>query len=133
MEYLHRQMPLTGLWNNETITGVPVKLTAMSSDGSVIDIGTVTTNGYYGTFSKAWTPDKEGDYSIIASFAGDDSYGSSGAASGLTVGPAPTQGETSNPVVTTQPLISTEGVYALSAVLAIAVIAVIFLAFRKRQ
>ncbi|HJW28317.1 MAG TPA: PQQ-binding-like beta-propeller repeat protein, partial [Saprospiraceae bacterium] len=91
MEYLHKQMPIDGIWHNETITGVPVILTAIASDGSVTEIGTVTTNGYYGTFGKEWTPPNEGTYQIIASFAGDDSYGSSGAATTISVGPAPTE------------------------------------------
>ena len=64
-------------------------LTAIGSDGSVTDIGTVTTNGYYGTFGNAWTPPKEGVYTIMASFGGDDSYGSSSAATSVSVGPAP--------------------------------------------
>jgi len=89
MEHLHLQMPEGGVWKNETITGVPVTLTAIGSDGSVIDIGSVTTNGYYGTFSKEWTPQAEGTYEIIASFAGDDSYGSSAASTAVSVGPAP--------------------------------------------
>ncbi|HLN45248.1 MAG TPA: PQQ-binding-like beta-propeller repeat protein [Candidatus Sulfotelmatobacter sp.] len=89
MQYLHKQQPIDGLWHNETIVGVPVSLTAIAADGSSIDIGTATTDGYYGTFSKAWTPPKEGDYKIIASFAGDDSYGSSGASTAISIGPAP--------------------------------------------
>jgi hypothetical protein len=89
MEYLHMQKPIDGVEHNLTITGVPVLLTAIGSDGSVTSIGTVTTNGYYGTFSKEWTPPAEGTYQIIASFAGDDSYGSSSAGTGLLVGPAP--------------------------------------------
>jgi hypothetical protein len=56
MQYLHMQKPIS-----TDVVGVPVKLTAIASDGSVVDIGTVTTNGYYGTFSKAWTPPKQGD------------------------------------------------------------------------
>jgi hypothetical protein len=80
MEFLQMQMPIDGLWHNETITGVPVILTAIASDGTVTDIGTVTTNGYYGTFSQAWAPPAEGTYTILASFNGDDSYGSSSAA-----------------------------------------------------
>jgi hypothetical protein len=56
MEYLHMQHPIDGLWHNETITGVPVALTAIKSDGTVIDIGATTTNGYYGTFKYTWTP-----------------------------------------------------------------------------
>jgi hypothetical protein len=89
MEYLHMQMPIDGLWHNETITGVPVKLTAIAEDGSYIDIGTVVTDGYSGTFGVAWTPPKEGTYKIIASFEGDDSYGSSSATTWITVGPPP--------------------------------------------
>ena len=60
MEYLYMQHPIDGLYHNETITGVPVILTAIDSNGTVTDIGTVTTNGYYGTFRYAWTPPKEG-------------------------------------------------------------------------
>jgi hypothetical protein len=65
-----------------------VSLTAIASDGTVTDLGSVTTNGYYGTFSMSWTPPAEGKYEIIASFAADDSYGSSAAATAVTVGPA---------------------------------------------
>ena len=68
MEYLHMQMPMGGLWGDEIITGVPVKLTAMHSDGSYVDIGAATTDGYYGTYGLAWTPPEEGTYKIIANF-----------------------------------------------------------------
>jgi len=84
MEHVHLQRDLPA-----NLTGVPVTLTAIGSDDTVIDIGTTTTNGYYGTFSHAWTPPDEGTYEIIASFAGDESYGSSGAATAVNVGPAP--------------------------------------------
>jgi hypothetical protein len=89
MEYLHLSMPQGGLFNNETITGVPVLLTALGSDGTVIDLGKVTTNGYSGAFNFAWTPPEEGTYEIIASFSGDDSYGSSMSTTAVSVGPAP--------------------------------------------
>jgi hypothetical protein len=88
MQYLHMQHPINGVWHNETITGVPVTLTAIDSTGTVTNVGTVTTNGYYGTFGYEWTPPKEGTYTITASFVGDDSYGSSSAATTLSVGPA---------------------------------------------
>jgi hypothetical protein len=90
MEHIHRQMPIDGLFHNLSITGVEVSLTAMGADGSYVDVGKVTSDGYYGTFSKTWTAPKEGDYTIVATFAGDDSYGSSGASTAVTVGPAPT-------------------------------------------
>jgi len=89
MEYLHRQFPIAGFWNNITLTGVPVYLSALDSNGNPVDIGTVTTNGYYGTFAKEWIPPMQGTYTIIASFAADDSYGSSSASTAVTVGPAP--------------------------------------------
>jgi hypothetical protein len=87
MEYLHLQMPIGGIWNNETLVGVPVSLTAIDENGTVTDLGTVITNGYYGTFEKAWTPPAQGTYQIIASFAGTESYGSSSAATAVSVGP----------------------------------------------
>jgi hypothetical protein len=87
MEYLHMQKPIGGLWGDAIITGVPVTLTAMGSDGSYENIGIVTTNGYYGTFACAWTPPDEGTYEILAVFEGDESYGSSGAATAVAVGP----------------------------------------------
>jgi len=89
MQYLFFGFPIDGIWHNETITGVPVTLAAVDSDGNWIDIGTTTTDGYYGAFGHEWTPPDEGKYKIIASFEGDDSYGSSGAATFVTVGPAP--------------------------------------------
>ena len=88
MEYLHMQHPIDGLDHDIQMTGVQVKLTAIGSDGSVVDIGEVTTNAYYGTFGKEWTPPAEGTYEIVASFAGDESYGSSGASTMVSVGPA---------------------------------------------
>ena len=89
MEYLHMQKPIAGIWGNETITGVPVTLVAVDASGTAIDLGSVTTNGYFGTFSKAWTPPKEGTYEIMAYFHSDDSYGSSKASTAVSVGPAP--------------------------------------------
>jgi hypothetical protein len=86
MEYLHMQMPIDGVKGDEVIEGVPVMLTAIGSDGSVIDIGTTTTSGYYGTFGMTWTPPDEDEYEVIASFAGDESYGSSSASTKVTVG-----------------------------------------------
>ena len=97
MEYLYMQHPIDGLYHNETIAGVPVAITAIDASGNVIDIGTTTSNGYYGTFSLAWTPPSEGVYTIMASFAGDDSYGSSTAATAVSVGPAPSEAPTATP------------------------------------
>ncbi len=89
MEYLHMQMPLDGIFHNVTVTGVPVSLLAVDSNGTVINIGT-TTSDVSGTFGYAWTPPDEGLYTITASFAATESYGSSWAETHVAVGPAPT-------------------------------------------
>jgi hypothetical protein len=89
MEYLHMQFPVDGIWHNLTMTGVPVTLTAIDSTGNYVNIGKATTSGYYGTYEMAWVPPAEGTYKIIASFAGDDSYGSSAASTAVVVGPTP--------------------------------------------
>jgi hypothetical protein len=97
MEYLYEQQPIDGIWHNETITGVPVTLTAIGSDGTVTDLGQVVTNGYYGTFGFLWNPTKADTYTITASFAGDGSYGSSSAATSM----AMTAAATASPIPTT--------------------------------
>ena len=88
MEFLHMQKPIGGTDGTAIINGVLVSLTAISENGNYIDIGTTTTSGYYGTFGHTWTPPDEGKYEIIASFEGDESYGSSAASTFVTVGSA---------------------------------------------
>jgi hypothetical protein len=131
MEYLHKQMPIGGLWGNETITGVPVVLTAMDSNGNAITIDTVTTNGYYGTFSCEWTPPHEGAYEIIASFGGDESYGSSAASTGLVIGAAQetTPTETTSTITMPPFELYTIGA-AIAVIIAIAIATILIL--RKR-
>jgi hypothetical protein len=135
MEYLYMQHPINGIWHNETITGVPVMLTAIGSDGTVTDIGTVTTNGYYGTFSYSWTPPKEDTYTVMASFNGDDSYGSSSAATAASVGPAPAT-PTPTPTPPAAAPDNTGLIYATLAGVIVAIIVgivAIFVGLRKRQ
>ncbi|MFC1488198.1 PQQ-binding-like beta-propeller repeat protein, partial [Thermoproteota archaeon] len=110
MEYLHLQRPIDGIWGTEMITGVPVMLTAIDQDNNYFDIGTTTTDGYYGTFTQVWTAPEEGTYKIIASFEGSDSYGSSAAASAVVVGPEASSGGSiePEPEPSTEPLITTE-------------------------
>jgi outer membrane protein assembly factor BamB len=129
MEYLHKQLSISGVYGNETLTGVPVVLTAIASDGTVIDLGTVTTNAYYGTFNMAWTPPDEGTYEIIVSFAGDESYGSSAAATAVSVGPAtPTP---STPEVPT-PVDNTMLLYGILVAVIIAIVLALVALFWKR-
>ncbi len=134
MEYLHMQYPIDGIHHNVTMTGVPVTLTALDSNGNSINIGTAITDAYYGTFSKTWTPQTAGDYKIIASFAGDDSYGSSGAATALTVAQAPSASTTSTTSLQSAPdntmvIIAS----ALAVIIAVAIVgALMMMTFKRR-
>jgi hypothetical protein len=86
MKYIHLQTPIDGVWHDETLTGVPVVLHAVDPNGKSFNIGTVTSDGYSGTFAfDGWTPDVAGLYTITATFGGDESYGSSFATTYLTV------------------------------------------------
>lgn len=132
MEYLHMQYPIDGIWHNTTITGVPVTLTAISSDGKTIDIGTTTTDGLGGTFGISWTPPQEDTYKIKATFAGDDSYGSSLATTTLAVGPAPSVVPTTTS--TTEVSLPPYELYLAIATTAIIIaIAIAVLILRKRS
>ena len=132
MEYLHMQHPIDGVGHNVQMTGVPISLTAIDSNGSYVDIGTVTTSPYYGTYEMAWAPPAEGTYKIIASFAGDVSYGSSAASTAISVGPAPatiTLPEIPTPVDNTMLLY---GILAAVVIAIILAIIAILVGLRKR-
>jgi hypothetical protein len=96
MEYLHMQTQIGGVHGNVTMTGVPVLLTAVDPHGTSIEIATVTSDGYSGTFGYAWKPDIPGEYTITATFMGDESYDSSFATTYLTVAEGSGNGNTSN-------------------------------------
>jgi hypothetical protein len=110
-----------------------VILTAIGSDGTVTDLGQVVTNGYYGTFSFAWNAPKQGTYTITASFAGDGSYGSSSAATAVSVGAAaatPTATPTSTPAsnfATTSDVATYLIVGVVAIIIAIAIATVLIL------
>jgi hypothetical protein len=137
MEYKYMQFPIDGIWNNATITGVPVSLDTIDPNGNSVHIGDVTTDGYSGTFGFVWQPEIAGKYQITATFIGDDSYGSSFATTYASVSaPASTPQPTTdaNPVDVTTPVATyvTAGVIAI--IIAIAIVgALIMLAIRKKQ
>jgi len=113
MNYLKRQQIIPA-----NAKGVPVKLTAVASDGTVIDIGTVTSDAN-GMFKKLWAPPAEGEYTVIATFEGSESYW-------------PSHAETALGVTTASSAISWE-LYAVLAVLLILLVLVIALLLRVRK
>jgi hypothetical protein len=92
MDYLYMQNA-TLLNNPPNPRGVSVRLTAVYPNGSVQDIGTVTTDSS-GIFKKMWTPETEGEYMIYATFEGSESYWPSYGATAIGVTEAPAQPET---------------------------------------
>jgi hypothetical protein len=125
------QQPIGGLWNNETIYGVPVSIDAVDPNGNFVHIATVTSDGTSGTFAYTWTPTTPGDYKISATFAGDDSYGSSFAASYATVAnvhatTAPTT-STITGFATTNDLMTYITVGVIAIIIAIAVLGALLL------
>ncbi len=80
MANLKMQQPL----DLTTVTGVPVTLLAHAPDGSTTTIAQITSDSN-GQFVAMWTPPSKGLYTIIASFPGSDSYGSSYAEAALGV------------------------------------------------
>lgn len=87
MDYLQLQMPIDGIYHNETIKGVDVLLVAVDSKGTPTTIGTTTTDSA-GNFAMEWTPTFQSKYTITAIFSGTGSYGSSTATTALSVGAA---------------------------------------------
>jgi hypothetical protein len=90
MEYVYQQQPL---YNN--MTGVPITISVIDSNNNFRDIGT-TTSESTGTYAFTWTPDISGDYRVIATFAGSNSYYPSSADTHFFAGETPTH----EPVVT---------------------------------
>ncbi len=71
MEYLYQQQP-----EPTNATGVPVTLTAVDPNGNTQNIGTVTSD-ILGSYAISWTPPVPGLYTVVANFAGSNSYYSS--------------------------------------------------------
>jgi hypothetical protein len=91
MEYVYMQQP-----KPTNTTGVPVTINVIDSNGNQRQIGNAISDSS-GMYTFTWTPDITGDYTVIASFAGSESYYPSSAETSFTVGnptasptPAPT-------------------------------------------
>lgn len=129
MEYLHMQKPIAGIAGNATVLGVPVSIDAVDPNGNTIHIATVASD-MSGTFAYTWTPDVPGQYKVTATFAGDESYGSSWAETHVGVVQAPTV--TSTPTATPITMPPFELYTVGSAIAVIIAIAIAVLLLRRR-
>jgi outer membrane protein assembly factor BamB len=73
MEYVYMQKP-----KPTDATGVPVTIDVIDSNGNYRNIGTAISDSS-GMFTLTWTPDISGNYTVIATFAGSQSYWGSSA------------------------------------------------------
>jgi hypothetical protein len=126
MEYVYMQKP-----KPTNATGVPVSIDVVDSNGNYRNIGT-TTSDSSGMFTYTWTPDIEGSYTVIATFAGSNSYWPSSSETSFAVDPtAPTQAPTAAPAQSTADMYFVPAVAGI--IVAIIIVGVvILLALRKR-
>ncbi|HLN88851.1 MAG TPA: PQQ-binding-like beta-propeller repeat protein, partial [Candidatus Binatia bacterium] len=82
MEYVYMQKPMP-----TDTTGVTVTLSVIDSNGNFRQIGS-STSDTSGSFSYQWQPDIPGKYTVIADFAGSESYYPSHAETSFAVDPA---------------------------------------------
>ena len=125
MLFVYKQFP-----RPTDATGVEVTLNVIDSNGNFREIGK-TTSDASGFFSYQWTPDIEGKYTVIASFAGTNAYYGSFAETAFAVDPAAATGtpEYPQPVDNTMTIIYV-GV-ALGVLISIVGVAIV-LVLRKR-
>jgi len=126
MPYVYMQKP-----KPSNTTGVSVTIDVVDANGNFRNIGKTTTDST-GAYSLQWTPDISGKYTVMATFAGSESYWPSYAESSFAV---------SNPTPTASPiqqisLPPTETYFAISTaaiIIAIAIVGLlIILVIRKR-
>jgi hypothetical protein len=128
MDYIYMQQPKPA-----TVTGVPISIDAMDPNGNMVHIATVTSDGMSGTFGYTWAPTTVGQYTIYATFAGDDSYGSSFAttyatvANAVTTTAAPTTSAINLGQTTTDSLAMYVVAGVIAIIIAIAIVGVLLL------
>jgi hypothetical protein len=126
MEYVYMQKP-----RPTNATGVPVSIDVIDSNGNYRNIGN-TTSDTSGAFSFQWYPDIPGKYTVIATFAGSESYWPSYSETSFAVDPAaPTASP--YPVVNLPPTEMYIAAAAAAIIVAIAIgFAITILMLRKR-
>jgi hypothetical protein len=126
MEAVYEQQPMPS-----NVTGVPVTISVLDSNGNQYSIGTTTTNAM-GVYGLTWTPSISGNFTVFATFGGTQSYYGSSASACFYASEAPA----ATPAPTSPPA-SMADLYLLPGIvgiiIAIAVVgAVLVLMLRKR-
>jgi hypothetical protein len=110
------------------VTGVEVTLDAIDPNNNFVHIGTATSD-ISGTFSYLWTPDVPGKYTVIATFAGSASYGSSFAETAVGISEAPSSPTPTTVTTQESPTLT----YVLAAVIVLIILAVVVIVLQLRR
>lgn len=124
MEYLYQKQ--TQPYDTK---GVQVVFTVVDANGNTRTIGSTTTNAM-GTYGFTWTPDISGQYTIMASFQGSESYYKSSASTAFYAGeaatPQPTQVQQTG-LATTTDLVTYMAIAIVVIIIAIALVGMMIL------
>jgi hypothetical protein len=126
MEYVYMQQA-----KPTNTTGVPVTLSVLDSNGNYRTIG-ITTTDSSGMFNYQWTPDIDGKYTVMATFAGSESYWPSSSETSFAVDPAaPTPSP--YPQITLPPTEMYIAASAAAIIVAIAIVGVIVVMMLRKR
>ncbi|MGA2681468.1 MAG: hypothetical protein ABSF44_06675 [Candidatus Bathyarchaeia archaeon] len=92
MAHVYMQQPMPA-----NMTGVPVTISVLDSNGNYRSIGTTTSDATDGLYHLEWTPDISGSYVVYANYGGSASYWPSSTETAFVVNPA---GATTAPTAT---------------------------------
>lgn len=126
MDYLYTEKTLS-----TSIKGVQVRLDVIDANNNYRNIGTVTSDAT-GAFGYTWKPDIPGQYTVIATFEGSGSYGSSTARTYMTAVEAP---QTVEPLEQQPSMADTYFVPAIAGIIVMLIVILALLALmmlRKR-
>ena len=123
MEYLYQQqlMPID-------VVGVDVTIDVIDSNGNFRNIGSATCDAS-GFYSLEWMPDIYGKYTVIATFAGSESYYASYDRSAFVVdqAPEPTAAPEPTPAPMTDTYVLGMGAAALVAIIVIGLVLIMMM------
>ncbi len=125
LEYIHMQKAIPA-----SVTGVKISLDTVDPNGNAVHIGEVTSDGYSGTYGFNWEPEIAGQYTVTATFIGDDSYGSSFATTYVNVNEA----AQATPTPTTSAIANTPvETYIIGSTIALAIVIILVGLLTRRR
>jgi len=127
MQYVYMQKPKPA-----EVIGVTVSISVIDANNNNRNIGTTTTDSS-GAFSLQWTPDIQGKYTVIATFAGSESYYRSSSETSFAVDPAaPTAAPTATTTASAADLYFVPATAGLFVIIVLVLVLLVILLLRKR-